>query len=1344
MTEPQEEQNKLTENSASETQDSAAASVKTERSWIAYLRAHLNTLVLALLVAVALYLGAGRILMSLADTQRDWLEVQLVEALGVDLSVSELEGDWFGFSPILSLHNLEIIQEQVPEASHGLQELRVSLNIPQSLWQRQLIIEQIFINGMNLLLLEDETGNWSLAGFDVEQGNDIQPLLEILFNISRLQIAESEFVLQAANGTVTELNNVYLDLQNRNADHQAQLQFRVNEQDSPVQMSVRLSGNPLENYTASAYMDFDNLELGPLLADLLPEASNISTANASGQFWAEFDNQALNQVQASLQEMNYSATYPDVEQAVNISSGSVDVTAIQTRDEAWSIWVQNLDFDFFNRPWESGDFFVDLNTENETGNEEVIELNVYAEAIDLSIASDMLELANIPDRLRQVLADLEPEGNLRNLHLKTDLSGTYPGGFDLAANLDDVAVGAWGQAPSGSGIFGFVSANQNSGFVELDSNDFTIHLPEIFVDSWHYNSANSRVYWSVGDAIRVYSDIIDVRNNALHGRVQFDLNNRQNSAGNWDTDLTLLIGVLEFDASEKSLYLPTLSNIRNTMSWLDTAILSGNVSNSGFLFRGRTTNLQSQYERNIQTYYRVEDASLRFLDEWPILEKVNAFVQVDNNDVDVSSDSAEIAAIELGATSAEVRPISGAAGAWLSVETEAVTDGNVGLDFLRQSPTRNTIGSYLDNWQLEGDLDVDVQLGIPLNNSGLENDIRVTAIALGNTLEIPEYDLSFSGIRGPINFSNSSGLQATGLSASLFGFPVANQISTDDGVIIVNSNGRVSDTALQQWFLQPEFIKNLLEYGDGEFSYTSQLTIFNEEQSEGIRSQLDISSDLLGINFELPQPFDKGLDEPAPLQIALSFSDQLEKVTLNFRDQLSGELSFVDNEFYGGEVNFGGRNQDFTVRQLTQEAGLLVSGEISDFNYQEWQAVAETFSSEEGQPASEVVRLVDVQIGNLNAFGVDLPGVSTVLTRSGPAWALYLENDILQGDFIFPDAEGVPYDVELAYLRLPEDEEPEAGEGEIEGVGEETEEPDPFEAIDPAELPAINFQTDEFSLGEGNLGAWAFELRPSSRGATISNLSMLSDDASITDFSGESGATLDWDYSDGVHQSHFNGVFSTGDLAEVLPSFGYAALVQSDSSRFVSNIDWSGSPAAFSMKKIDGEVDLEVLSGRFVEIESGSARLFGAFNFDALVRRLQLDFSDLYRQGLAYDSIEGVLNFNEGIVHTQENLLIRGPSSTINVDGEINLLDETIAADVLVNLPLGQNVSVVAGILGAWPIAITTYVASRIFRDQLENFTTVLYRLEGPWDDPQAGFEEDNEAVEEAMEEVGVLNTDEG
>src|SRR5690606_15527083 len=109
--------------------------------------------------------------------------------------------------------------------------------------------------------------------------------------------------------------------------------------------------------------------------------------------------------------------------------------------------------------------------------------------------------------------------------------------------------------------------------------------------------------------------------------------------------------------------------------------------------------------------------------------------------------------------------------------------------------------------------------------------------------------------------------------------------------------------------------------------------------------------------------------------------------------------------------------------------------------------------------------------------------------------------------------------------------------------------------------------------------------------------------------------------------------------------------------------------------------------------DSGSSRLLGAFNFDAVVRRLQLDFSDLFQRGFAYDLITGQLQFNQGVVTTNDSLIIDGPSSRLRIDGEINLPQETIAADMVVRIPLGQNISMLAGLLGAWPIAVSTYVA---------------------------------------------------
>ncbi|MDY6983005.1 MAG: AsmA-like C-terminal region-containing protein, partial [Pseudomonadota bacterium] len=206
-------------------------------------------------------------------------------------------------------------------------------------------------------------------------------------------------------------------------------------------------------------------------------------------------------------------------------------------------------------------------------------------------------------------------------------------------------------------------------------------------------------------------------------------------------------------------------------------------------------------------------------------------------------------------------------------------------------------------------------------------------------------------------------------------------------------------------------------------------------------------------------------------------------------------------------------------------------------------------------------------------------------------------------------------------------------------------------------------------------------------------------------------------------------VFSATNLAQVLPRWGHSANVESRQASFSGMLHWDGSPLAFALRDTSGELQLDIRNGRFVEIQAGTARVLGALNFDALVRRLQLDFSDIFRSGYTFDSISASLALERGVVTTRTPAVINGPSSKISVNGEIDLAQETIAADMEVQIPLGQNVSMLAGLLGAWPLALSTYLASIIFADTVADFATVIYRLDGPWENPSAGFEAPTPAV---------------
>src|SRR5690606_22198635 len=108
--------------------------------------------------------------------------------------------------------------------------------------------------------------------------------------------------------------------------------------------------------------------------------------------------------------------------------------------------------------------------------------------------------------------------------------------------------------------------------------------------------------------------------------------------------------------------------------------------------------------------------------------------------------------------------------------------------------------------------------------------------------------------------------------------------------------------------------------------------------------------------------------------------------------------------------------------------------------------------------------------------------------------------------------------------------------------------------------------TMELSIGEQTLGAFSFRLRPASAGADISDFRMQSPDATISDLEKTGGATIDWRYAGGLHTSRFNGLFAAGNLAVVLPNWGHDASIQSRSASFSGNLQWDGSPLAFSLK----------------------------------------------------------------------------------------------------------------------------------------------------------------------------------
>ncbi len=106
-------------------------------------------------------------------------------------------------------------------------------------------------------------------------------------------------------------------------------------------------------------------------------------------------------------------------------------------------------------------------------------------------------------------------------------------------------------------------------------------------------------------------------------------------------------------------------------------------------------------------------------------------------------------------------------------------------------------------------------------------------------------------------------------------------------------------------------------------------------------------------------------------------------------------------------------------------------------------------------------------------------------------------------------------------------------------------------------------------------------------------------------------------------------------------------------------------------------------------------------------------------RGLSYDRIEGRLQGIDGVFLTREPLLLEGPSTRLELDGQLDMAVDRIAARLRVTLPLSNNLPLAALLAGAVPVAGALLIVDQLVGDRLSKVASVEYRVDGPWQDPQ-------------------------
>ena len=1242
------------------------------------------------LVVTALYVSVGRELTPLIAEYRVELQNKAREALGMPLTIGSLEGSWSGMAPVLMAHDV-----MVGEGNHALRldQVQVVPDVWSSLLHRDIRIAHLQLNGLQLSARQDQDGHWALEGLPVQDDQPLDPeqFLNQLQRVARLSVLDSQVTLEPFKQAPLTLTYVGLTLDAGASDQRLDARLTLPD-GQPVALSVKtqIEASHWRDAAAQAYVSLPQSDWAKWLPASLINPWKVSELKAGGELWFDWSKGSVQSAVVRLNAPTLRGAY--AERKAQTFDNLALRAWVERGEQGFKVVLDSLAMNLGDKRWETR-----MQLQQFAANDPAQERwHLQADHIDLTPLTKLMDsLAPVPQAAAEVIDQLNVTGTLRNVLVDYRPHAPDDQKLGFAANLQQVGFDATHGAPAARNVSGLISGDLGKGELRLDSKDFSLHLDPIFAKPWQYLQANALLKWTLDkNAFTLIAPYIKVLGE--EGKIAADFLIRIHLDHSSEDYMDLRVGLTDGDGRFTPKYLPEVLSPALT-EWLSTAIIKGAVEEGFFQYQGSLSHDAVAAARNIGLFFKVHGVELAFQPGWPHVRDVAGDVFIEDSGVRIMASKGLLLGTKVHNVAVSIPHVPTGKVSHLLLDGDF--DGGLGdgLKILQEAPigTAETFAG----WQGEGSLKGRVDLDIPLEKS-VEPKILVDFNTDKARLKISEPEFELTQLKGAFRFDSDKGLSGKGISARAFDRPVTAQIYADGKAGRLNTrvvaNGQVGVKQLTDWLKFNQSIPVT-----GVLPYQLQLTL------DGADSQLRVNSNLRGAVIDLPAPFGLAANETRDTVFRMTLQGAERRYWFDYGALANLTFAAPNGKFEDGRGElFLGNGTPV----LPTTKGLRIRGVLSELDIAPWQALVERYAGKDpGGNAKQMLSSADFKVGKLTGFGTQLDQVSLNLKRTGSAWGLQIDSKQAVGSVRLPDSSSAPIVVTMQTIRLPAPD-PKA-------VTDENA-PDPLASVDPRKIPALDIIIRQLYQGPDLLGAWSLNIRPTSRGIKLNSLNL-----------GLKGLLLDgsggWEGVAGASNSWYQGRLGGRNLADVLKNWGFAPSVTSENFHVDVDGRWPGSPAWIGLKRFSGTLDASLNKGQFVEVD-GSAqvlRIFGLLNFNAIGRRLRLDFSDLFGKGLSYDRVKGVLNATNGVYSTSKPILMTGPSTNLELNGTLNMVTDQVNAKLLVTLPVTNNLPLAALLVGGPAAGGAMFLLNKLIGDQVSRFASVQYSIKGPWTDPKITFD---------------------
>ncbi len=1246
--------------------------------------------VAGLAIATALLMTSGRFLTPLLDGYRQDLASALSQAIGHPVRISGLSARWHGLGPWLVVQEISLMPaaDGRPDATLAhVEEVEAGVNLWSSLRNGRPTFDELHLRGVHLRLLRGRGGQVGLLGLNTDQdgqGTDAREILAWLMTQGRVLIDRSEIGWRdiARPGHEVVFNDFVADLRNSGDRHQVRIEgglpLWLGER---IQLAVDLHGRPLgDDWRARAYLEGQGLSLPAWLEGQGLAGLFVSDGAADVRVWGDWRQGRLESVASTLRIVDGRIdAAPDADRP-QAAEDAFDFDSLATRfvwsadDAGWRLDMPVIELVRGGRSRTASRLFV-----RENGDGESWDMAVGTAEID-----DLADLArlsgHLPEQLAQRLRQARPQGRLEAVSAHWDRSREDR---RLGMRLADVSIRPAGPVPGIQGLNGRLVTDGTRGRLTLTVTDGRVELPELFRTPLPVDSLVTQIAWrreATGTALAASG--IEFRNEDLEATSRLGL---------WlPADEGSPVIHLEGDYRTGSVartgrYLPAHIMPTGAVDWLDAAIIDGHVPKGHITVRGPLDRFPFKDDGGLfRIAFQLEDGVLGFYPDWPRIEGIAADIVFEANHMRIDAHSGHSGRLELDGVTAEIAALE-APDSHLELHGRARGPSDATLSYLMVSPLSGLLGDYGRSIKASGRSELDLDLLVPFH----AGDVRVKGrLGLHDTrLDIADGALTIEAIEGSLHFTEG-GLEAHGIRARVLGLDSLIDVSRRPGASTrISAKGRVSADRL--WGILDQPPRPWLK-GDSDWRAILDLP---DPDRAGDSPRLRLRSSLRGLAIELPRPLQKPAPERRDLSIAFDLPLKAgSRIDLALGRSLHGLL----------ELDAERRPQRLALHWgqgrpvLPKQPGLRLSGHLEELSVAPWQRFMDRQKAlpAHGLTVTEIaLRLDHVELPILSLHDLDLKAV-----RRSQAYALDLASREITGHVVWPLDDKSPLVMDLARLDLPEMTGRDAGDGDGE------------DRLHPTDLPPLRITSREFLYGKHDLGRLEITASRGPKGLHFEHIATGSHEMRLQ-------GRGDWADDEAGEHSAFDLDLTTQDLGGTLARLGFAGTIGKGQGQIHLSLNWPGGPGDFGWPLVDGRASLLIKDGQLLDVEPGAGRIFGLLSLNAIPRRLTLDFSDVFRSGLAFDRIEGDFRIDKGRART-DNLYLDGPAARVEVKGVTDLAAKLYAQDVVVSPHIGSSLPV-AGALAAGPaVGAAVFLAEKIFGHDIAKLTRVHYRITGPWANP--------------------------